>query len=232
MIMKLCGLNLDVVKPVMLLFCGLSVIGCDSNLDSDSLTNEKPNQFSDNSLTFDGESLTVTVNSLADILVAASKSVLENLNAQVAISGVPEALSGCLSTSDFPVTEYFCGSEGEGVRLSEFGYPLHEFRFAESDGCTAELLNSQGAASCVLEVAEAELEQDWYVRYRTISNSDGRGVTSVQVSKGFFPSINDPSFATDICIVTLLGEEVVSYNDVLFCDSVLRDVAELAGARL
>jgi len=225
--MKTCIDIASYAKLVSVLCLAFVVVACSSS-SSTPVANDNTGQFNDDSNIGAQSSLSGSVASLSSVMVDKSKTVLENINSQISLLGVPESLADCLSSADFPVLEYYCGSEGGGERLTEFGFPILEFGFADEEVCKSSLVNLQDASSCVVELAEAELDQNWYVRYRFLPEQDGSGVTTIQVSKGFISSINDPSFATDICVVTLLGSEIVSYNDVLYCDSILAEVAAIA----
>lgn len=162
-------------------------------------------------------SLRGSVSRLTALVKSGSLGALAELN-QAYVSGIlAEDRVGCVDqNSGAPVLEYYCGEDGVGERLNDFGYPAFALSVENSAECREALLNNADVASCTLTYSNSELAGEWYVKY-SLSNVDGMDVETLTLSDGVIPEFIEFELGSLVCEIKLFDQTDIQYSNEPLC---------------
>ena len=199
------------------------VAGCSSSSSSPmtdgsqsvDLTDSNSNVFADQMES--DVSLSGSVLRLTTLIKSGSLAALAELN-QAYVSGIlAEDRVDCVDQNNgVPVLEYYCGEDGVGERLNDFGYPAFALSVENSAKCRDALLNNTGLDNCTLTHSNSEQAGSWYVKY-SLSKVDGMDVETLTLSDGVIPEFVEFEAGGLVCEIKLFDQDNIQYSDEPSC---------------
>jgi len=162
-------------------------------------------------------SLGGSVFQLIELVKSGSLGALAELN-QAYVSGIlAEDRVGCIDQNGgVPVLEYYCGEDGVGERLSDFGYPAFALSVKNNTQCRDALLNNTDVESCTLSYSNSEQAGEWYVKY-SLSDVDGMDVETLMLSDGVIPEFIAFDSGGLVCEINIFDQDYIQYSDEPSC---------------
>jgi len=162
-------------------------------------------------------SLVGSVLRLAALIKSGSLGALAELN-QAYVAGIlAEDRVGCVDQNNgVPVLEYYCGEDGVGERLTDFGYPAFALSVENNAECRNALLNNTELERCTLTYSNSEQAGEWYVKY-SLSNVDGTDVETVTLSDGVIPEFIEFESGSLVCEIKFFSQDDIQYSDEPLC---------------
>jgi len=162
-------------------------------------------------------SLGGSVLQILQLVKSGSVEALSELN-QAYFSGIlaAERLDCIDENAGAPVLEYYCGEDGIGERLTDFGYSAFAISVADDNQCRDALLNNTDANACTLNYSDSEQAGEWFVKY-SLSSDSAVAVEKLTLSEGVVPEFVEFESGSPICEITITAQDNIEYSDQTTC---------------
>lgn len=211
-----------------LAFSAAVLAGCSSSSSDstpDTITQTPTSQLSTDSIEVDtvadqianDASLGGSVLQIQTLVKERSLTALAGLNqAFTAGTLTPTRLDCVDEDAGFPILEYFCGEDGVGDRLTDFGYPAFVLSVEDTTECRNSLVNNDPVAGCVLRFSDSEQAGEWFVKY-SLNSVDGLAVETLTLADGVVPEFVEFDESSPVCEIDIIDSNDFEYSDEAVC---------------
>lgn len=162
-------------------------------------------------------SLDSSVLQIHDLIRSRTKDALAELNSSYSSGLLAPVRADCVDdAAGYPVLQYYCGEDGVGDRLDDFGYPVFALNVKDTGECRNSIVIDGTAAACELTFADSELDGGWYAKYAR-NFFEGVEIVSLTLSEGVVPAFVEFDDSSSICEAKFISGSVFQYNDESVC---------------